>query len=116
MDGRADAVVLFGATGDLVRKKLLPALYQLARADRLGVPVIGVARSAWDDERLRVHARKAVEESRARSTRPPPASWRQPVDARRRLRRRGDVRAAGQPAGGRAAAGVLPGDPAVGVP
>jgi len=62
MDGRADAVVLFGATGDLVRKKLLPALYQLARADRLGVPVIGVARSAWDDDRLRQHARAAVEE------------------------------------------------------
>ena len=62
MDGRADAVVLFGATGDLVRKKLLPALYQLARSDQLGVPVIGVARSAWDDERLREHARKAVEE------------------------------------------------------
>ena len=62
MDGRADAVVLFGATGDLVRKKLLPALYQMARAGRLGVPVIGVARSAWDDDRLREHARKAVDE------------------------------------------------------
>ena len=31
MDGRADAFVLFGATGDLVRKKLIPALYELAR-------------------------------------------------------------------------------------
>ncbi|HEU0102803.1 MAG TPA: glucose-6-phosphate dehydrogenase [Mycobacteriales bacterium] len=60
-EGRADAVVLFGATGDLVRKKLLPALYQLARVDRLGVPVIGVARSAWEDERLRSAARSAVE-------------------------------------------------------
>jgi glucose-6-phosphate 1-dehydrogenase len=56
-------VVLFGATGDLVRKKLVPALYQMAKADRLGVPVIGVARSAWDDERLRQHARSAVEET-----------------------------------------------------
>lgn len=63
MDGRADAVVLFGATGDLVRKKLLPALYEMAGADRLGVPVIGVARSPWDDERLRAHARSAVQES-----------------------------------------------------
>jgi glucose-6-phosphate 1-dehydrogenase len=61
MDSRADAVVLFGATGDLVRKKLLPALYQMARVGRLGVPVIAVARSAWTDDRLREHARRSVE-------------------------------------------------------
>jgi glucose-6-phosphate 1-dehydrogenase len=58
---RADAVVLFGVTGDLVFKKLFPALYQLARQDLLGVPVIGVARSAWTDDRLVDRARKAVE-------------------------------------------------------
>ena len=61
MAERADAVVLFGATGDLVRKKLLPALYHMAKVDRLGVPVIGVARSAWEDDRLREHARSSVE-------------------------------------------------------
>ena len=61
MDSRADAVVLFGATGDLVRKKLMPALYQLAKVGRLGVPVIGVARSAWEDDQLRAHARGSVE-------------------------------------------------------
>jgi len=49
METRADALVLFGATGDLVRKKLIPAIYELARARRLGMPVIGVARSDWDD-------------------------------------------------------------------
>jgi glucose-6-phosphate 1-dehydrogenase len=59
---RADAVVLFGVTGDLVFKKLFPALYEMARKDRLGVPVVGVARSAWDQERLHGYARKAVEE------------------------------------------------------
>ncbi|MGI8758912.1 MAG: glucose-6-phosphate dehydrogenase [Acidimicrobiales bacterium] len=59
--GRADAVVLYGITGDLARKKLFPALYHLARAGRLEVPVVGVARSAWDEERLRAHARAAVE-------------------------------------------------------
>lgn len=57
---RADALVLFGATGDLARKKLFPALYGLTRQSRLGVPVFGVARSAWDDERLRAYAREAV--------------------------------------------------------
>ena len=43
---RADALVLFGVTGDLVFKKLFPALYQLGRRGQLGLPVIGVARSA----------------------------------------------------------------------
>lgn len=58
---RADAVILFGVTGDLVFKKLFPALYELARQDLLGVPVIGVARSAWTDERLVDRARASVE-------------------------------------------------------
>ena len=61
MQTRADAVVLFGVTGDLVFKKLFPALYQMSRQDRLGVPVIGVARSAWDDQQLIERARKSVE-------------------------------------------------------
>ena len=60
MARRADALVLFGATGDLARKKLWPAMYQLARAGRLDMPVVGVARSAWDDQRLRDYARAAV--------------------------------------------------------
>jgi len=59
-DGVADALVVFGATGDLARKKLHPALYHLASRGRLGVPVLGVARSAWDDERFRTFARDAV--------------------------------------------------------
>ncbi|WP_375485550.1 glucose-6-phosphate dehydrogenase [uncultured Jatrophihabitans sp.] len=61
MQTRADAVVLFGVTGDLVFKKLFPALYQMSRQGRLGVPVIGVARSAWDDRQLTERARKSVE-------------------------------------------------------
>ena len=54
--------MLFGVTGDLVFKKLFPALYELACRDRLGVPVVGVARSAWDNERLHGYARKSVEQ------------------------------------------------------
>ena len=42
MESRADALVLFGATGDLVRKKLIPAIYELAHAGPLGILVIGV--------------------------------------------------------------------------
>jgi glucose-6-phosphate 1-dehydrogenase len=58
---RADALVLFGATGDLARKKLFPALYHLVAAKQLGVPVAGVAVSDWDDTQLRAYATEAVE-------------------------------------------------------
>jgi hypothetical protein len=56
----ADALVLFGATGDLARRKLYPALYQLERRGAIDVPVIGVARSDWTDDSFREHAREAV--------------------------------------------------------
>ncbi|MFF2654337.1 glucose-6-phosphate dehydrogenase [Streptomyces sp. NPDC058045] len=55
-----DALVLYGISGDLARKMLLPALYHLSAAGRLDVPVIGVAAVDWDDETLRAHAREAV--------------------------------------------------------
>ncbi|MFC5380893.1 glucose-6-phosphate dehydrogenase [Aquipuribacter nitratireducens] len=57
---RSDALVLFGATGDLAFKKLFPALYELQAKGRLGVPVIGVALSEGDDETLRARARDSV--------------------------------------------------------
>jgi len=57
---RADALVLFGATGDLAQRKLFPALYHLERHGSLGFPVIGVGRSTWDDQTFRDHAREAV--------------------------------------------------------
>jgi len=60
---RSDALVMFGASGDLARKKLIPALYQLATRGRLGVPVIGVGRSEWDRRRFIEFAREAVTDS-----------------------------------------------------
>ncbi|GII57891.1 glucose-6-phosphate 1-dehydrogenase [Planotetraspora thailandica] len=63
MDVRSDATVLFGVTGDLVSKKLFPALYELTRRGRLDGPVIGVARSPWDDQQLVTAARKSITES-----------------------------------------------------
>ena len=58
---RSDAVVLFGATGDLAYKKLFPSLYHLsARRVLDGRPIIGVASSDWDDDMLRTRAREAV--------------------------------------------------------
>lgn len=52
-DDRADALVMFGLTGDLGEKKLFPALYDLAQAGLLGVPVVGVGRSEHTDADVR---------------------------------------------------------------
>ena len=54
-------MILFGATGDLAKKKLFPSLYLLAKAGRLkDLPIIGVAKSDWDDHALRQHAREDI--------------------------------------------------------
>jgi glucose-6-phosphate 1-dehydrogenase len=57
---RSDALVLFGATGDLAYKKIFPALYAMAKRGHLEVPVIGVARSEWDLERFQARVRDSV--------------------------------------------------------
>jgi glucose-6-phosphate 1-dehydrogenase len=57
---RSDALVVFGATGDLAYKKIFPALYALSRRGRLEVPVIGVASTGWDDAQLRQRASDSV--------------------------------------------------------
>jgi len=57
----SDALVFFGATGDLVFKKILPALYAMERMGGLHVPVIGVARSEWTNEQFRARARESIE-------------------------------------------------------
>lgn len=58
-----DAVVLFGATGDLARKRIFPAIYNLERRGLFdSMPVVGVAGSPWDDEELRRVAHDAVTE------------------------------------------------------
>jgi glucose-6-phosphate 1-dehydrogenase len=56
-----DALVVFGITGDLARKQTLRSLYRLERRRLLDCPVIGVAREEWSDQRLREHARTAIE-------------------------------------------------------
>lgn len=59
----ADGIVLFGATGDLARKRLFPALYLLAAHEQLEVPIVGVAASSWNDDELRDYACSAVEDA-----------------------------------------------------
>ena len=59
---RSDALVLFGVTGDLVYKKLFPALYAMAKRGALNVPVIGVASSKWDRAQLHQRATNSIRE------------------------------------------------------
>ncbi len=58
--GPADALVLFGITGDLARKKLFEALYRLEADGALNVPVVGVASSNWSLDELRDNAHAAL--------------------------------------------------------
>ena len=57
---KSDALVFFGATGDLAYKKIFPALQAMARRGKLNFPVIGVAKSGWTREQLIDRAKKSV--------------------------------------------------------
>jgi glucose-6-phosphate 1-dehydrogenase len=57
----SDALVFFGATGDLAYKQIFPALQALVRRGALSVPVVGVAKSGWNLEQLRARARDSLE-------------------------------------------------------
>ncbi len=57
---RSDALVFFGATGDLAYKKIFPALQSMARRHRLDFPVIGVAKSGWNRDQLIARAKASV--------------------------------------------------------
>jgi glucose-6-phosphate 1-dehydrogenase len=58
---KADALVFFGATGDLAHKKIFPALQALAQRGNLHIPVIGVAKAGWTLDQLKSRARDSVE-------------------------------------------------------
>ena len=59
---RSDALVFFGATGDLAYKKIFPALQAMARRGRLDFPVVGVAKSGWTRDQLVERAKASVTE------------------------------------------------------
>jgi glucose-6-phosphate 1-dehydrogenase len=60
-DPHSDALVFFGATGDLAYKKIFPSLQAMAKRGHLDVPVIGVANAGWTLDELRTRARDSVE-------------------------------------------------------
>lgn len=58
----SDALVFFGATGDLAYKQIFPALQAMLRHGHLDVPIIGVAGRPWTNDQLREHARQSLAE------------------------------------------------------
>jgi glucose-6-phosphate 1-dehydrogenase len=57
----SDALVFFGATGDLAYKKIFPALQAMIKRGHLNVPVIGVAKADWNLDQLKERARDSLE-------------------------------------------------------
>src|SRR5262245_31045019 len=57
----SDALVFFGATGDLAYKKIFPSLQAMVKHGHLNVPVIGVAKAGWHLDQLRARARDSLE-------------------------------------------------------
>ena len=59
-DAHSDALVFFGATGDLAYKKIFPALQDMVK--RGHVPVVGVAKAGWNLEQLQARAKDSLQE------------------------------------------------------
>src|ERR1700686_4030640 len=57
----SDALVFFGATGDLAYKKIFPALQAMVRRGHLNVPVIGVAKAGWTLDQFKARASESLE-------------------------------------------------------
>jgi glucose-6-phosphate 1-dehydrogenase len=58
----SDALVFFGATGDLAYKKIFPALQSMIKRGTLSVPVIGVAKAGWNLDQLKARAKDSLEQ------------------------------------------------------
>ena len=61
MSSESDALVFFGATGDLAYKKIFPALQAMVKRGHLNVPVVGVAKAGWNLDQLRERAKDSLE-------------------------------------------------------
>src|ERR1700761_6864588 len=57
----SDALVFFGATGDLAYKKIFPSLQAMVKRGNLNVPVIGVAKAGWNIDKFRARALDSIE-------------------------------------------------------
>jgi glucose-6-phosphate 1-dehydrogenase len=70
-NSESDALVFFGATGDLAYKKIFPALQAMIKRGRLDVPVIGVAKAGWNLDQLKARAQDSLTEHGGLD----PAAW-----------------------------------------
>src|SRR5580700_7312520 len=68
---QSDALVFFGATGDLAYKQIFPALQAMVRRGHLNVPVIGVAKAGWNLDQLIARAKDSIEKHGGLN----PAAW-----------------------------------------
>src|SRR5262252_7689105 len=59
---RSDAIVFFGATGDLAYKQIFPSLLGLVRDEGLNVPIIGVAKAGWNLDQLKARAADSLKQ------------------------------------------------------
>jgi glucose-6-phosphate 1-dehydrogenase len=59
-DSNSDALVFFGATGDLAYKQIFPALQALVKRHNLNIPIVGVAKAGWNLDQLKARARDSV--------------------------------------------------------
>ena len=57
----SDALVFFGATGDLAYKQIFPALLGLVRDEGVNVPIVGVAKAAWGLDQFRARAKDSLQ-------------------------------------------------------
>jgi glucose-6-phosphate 1-dehydrogenase len=67
----SDALVFFGATGDLAYKKIFPSLQAMLKRGHLSVPVIGVAKAGWNLDQLKARAKDSLEKHGGLD----PAAW-----------------------------------------
>jgi glucose-6-phosphate 1-dehydrogenase len=67
----SDALVFFGATGDLAYKKIFPALQSMIKRGNLNVPVVGVAKAGWNLDQLKARAQDSLEKHGGLD----PAAW-----------------------------------------
>jgi glucose-6-phosphate 1-dehydrogenase len=61
ISSHSDALVFFGATGDLAYKKIFPSLQAMVKRGHLNVPVVGVAKAGWNLDQLRARAKDSLE-------------------------------------------------------
>src|SRR5579871_1341650 len=59
-NSESDALVFFGATGDLAYKQIFPALQALVKRHNLDIPIVGVAKAGWNLDQLKERARDSI--------------------------------------------------------